>query len=227
MRWLFYKITCWIPRLVLTPFVKVKVMHRERANVEGACILASNHISHFDPPCISGYIGPKIDWMAMAELFESRILGTWLKFAGTFPVERDKPDRKAVKTALTRLKMGRMLGLFPEGGIRDGDTSILGGAAMKPGLGMLAQLSAASVLPCVILGSDHLYAKRAWRKIRGTTVYVAFGELLRCNGDGKDARTDLENRLAESLRKLSRDLVTEFDLPADFLPRKAEERLNA
>ena len=57
-------------------------------------------------------------------------------------------------TRVTRLKRGRVVGIFPEGGIRDGAHSVLEGAPLKPGIAALAQISGAPVVPCVLIGSE-------------------------------------------------------------------------
>ncbi len=44
---------------------------------KGACVMVSNHISHFDPPFLSGWLPRKIDWIAMVELFGA----SWSKAA--------------------------------------------------------------------------------------------------------------------------------------------------
>lgn len=227
MRWLFYKGTVWFLRLLLAPFLRVRVLHAERARVAGACILACNHISHFDPPLIAARIRRKVDWMAMAELFSNRFLGAWLRGIDTFPVDRSRSDRASVRATLDRLRLGRMVGVFPEGGIRDGAAGVLGGAAIVPGIGALAQISGASVLPCVLLGSDRLYAKRSYVPLRRVTVWIGFGELLRCASGEKRERALLENRLTEAMRALQREMTDHFHLTADDLPKSPRERMAA
>src|SRR5205823_285405 len=83
----------------------------------------SNHISHFDPPIISSVARRKIDWMAMAEFFPIPWLGHFLRAVDAFPAARDRADRKTIRSAIERLKDGRIVGVFPEGGIRDGARS--------------------------------------------------------------------------------------------------------
>ena len=227
MRWLFYKGTVWFLRLLLTPFLRVRVLHSERARVAGPCILACNHISHFDPPIIAARIRRKADWMATAELFANGFLGPWLRGIDTFPVDRSRNDRASVRTTLDRLKRGRMVGVFPEGGIRDGAASILGGAAPVPGIGALAQMSGSSVLPCIILGSDRLYAKHSYVPFRRVTVWVGFAEPLRCPSDGRQARAELEERLAEAMRALQREMSMHFGLSDADLPKPPRERMAA
>jgi 1-acyl-sn-glycerol-3-phosphate acyltransferase len=225
MRWLAYKGTVWLARLILAPFVRVRVLHGERSRVTGACILACNHISHFDPPLIAARIHRKVDWMAVAELFSIPFLGSWLRFVHAFPIDRARGDAASVRVSLQRLKLGRVLGIFPDGGIRDGAASIVGGAAPVPGIGALAQISGAPVLPCVILGSDRLYARRSYLPFRRAPVWIGFGEPLHCEGREKAERIALDNRLAESLRSIAREMTAHFDLSEADLPKPPRERM--
>ena len=60
----------------------------------GKILLASNHISHFDPFLIGLECGGKIDWMTMAEFFRPPALGFFLRSIDAFPAERDRADLK-------------------------------------------------------------------------------------------------------------------------------------
>src|SRR5436305_2570564 len=91
----------------------------EHLNRAGGFLLASNHISHFDPFIISSVLRRKIDWMAMAEFFPLPIIGSFLRAVDAFPAERDRADRKTIRTAIEKLKDGHAVGVFPEGGIRN------------------------------------------------------------------------------------------------------------
>src|SRR5947209_13717384 len=134
----------------------------ENANRAGGFLLASNHISHFDPLIISGVVRRKIDWMAMEEFFPNPVLRFLLDAVDAFPAARDRADSKTIRTALARLQQGRIVGIFPEGGIRDGKRSLLEGAPLRRGAATLAHMARVPVLPCVIVGTDRLYAARNW-----------------------------------------------------------------
>src|SRR5438132_8241009 len=161
-------------KLVLGYSARVYVVGRENAERAGGFLLASNHISHFDPPTISSVVRRKIDWMAMAEFFPVPGLGHFLRAVDAFPAARDRADRKTIRTAIERLKNGRIVGVFPEGGIRDGASSLLQGAPLRAGPSTLAHMAGVPIVPCVVLGSDRLYAKRNWLTLRRTPVWVAF-----------------------------------------------------
>src|SRR6059058_5156992 len=162
-------------KLLFGCVASLHVVRRENANRDGGFLLAGNHISHFDPFIISSVVRRKIDWMAMAEFFSLPVLGFLLRAVDAFPADRDRADRKTIRTAIERLKQGRIVGVFPEGGIRDGTRSLLEGAPLRPGASTLAHIARVPILPCVILGSDRLYAKRNWLPLRRTPVWIGFG----------------------------------------------------
>ena len=188
----------------------------------GACVMVSNHISHFDPPLLSGYLPRKIDWIAMAELFGtkwSKVGFTWLD---VIPVDRHGDDRQALRTAIKRLEAGRMIGIFPEGGIRDGEHSILSGAEMREGAFLLAAKAGCPVVPVVILGSERLYNRRNWLSWRRAKVYIAIGDPIFPTEGG---RKQLRNDTAAALIRWKDKLVETCQLTADDLPHSPQERM--
>ena len=207
---------------------RVRVVGRENANPTGGFLLAANHISHFDPFIISSVIGRKIDWMTMAEFFRSSALGFLLRAVDAFPAERDRADLKTIRTAIERLKSGRVVGLFPEGGIRDGTRSLLEGAPLRPGASTLAQIAGVPVLPCVILGSDRLYSKRQWLPFRRTPIWIAFGNPISHSPELQKlhARERIESELATAFKNLYAELREKFRLMTDDLPHPPRERTN-
>jgi 1-acyl-sn-glycerol-3-phosphate acyltransferase len=214
-------------RVLFWPFTRCRFLGRGNIPADGAAILAPNHVSHFDPPFISAAARRQVDWMAMRELFQMPVVGAVLTRIGTFPVTMGEMDRAAVRTALERLRAGRMLGLFPEGGLRTGPTSVLEGAPLRPGVAALAQMTQAAVVPATIIGTDALYDPRRWRPVRRTRVWVAIGEPLpppSDAGDKAEARAGFEALLGHRIRDLYERTVREQEIPADCLPQTPQRR---
>src|SRR4026208_890238 len=115
-------------RLLLRGVTRARILRHENTNRPGGFLLAGTPISHVVPFIISSVIEQKIDWMTMAEFFRPPAVGFLLRAVDAFPADRDRANRKTVRTAIERRKEGRIVGLFPEGGIRDGARSLLEGA---------------------------------------------------------------------------------------------------
>jgi len=206
---------------------RIQVIGCENADRDGGFLLAANHISHFDPFIISSVVQRKIDWMAMAEFFPLPLLGFLLRAVDAFPADRNRADRRTIRTAIKRLKNGRIVGLFPEGGIRDGARSLLEGAALRPGASTLGHIAGVPILPCVIIGSDRLYSKRRWLPLRRTPIWIAFGNPIPHFPDlGKSAaRACIERELATAFTLLYAELREKFSLTPDDLPHPPRQRM--
>ncbi len=168
----------------------------------------------------------KIDWMAMAEFFPVPVLGLFLRAVDAFPADRDRADHKTIRTAIERLKLGRIVGIFPEGGIRDGTRSLLEGAPLRPGVSTLAHIAGVPILPCVIVGSDRFYAKKSWLPSRRTAIWIAFGQAISCglDEDKFTARERIDRELAAAFKNLYAELKERFQLAPDDLPHSPQER---
>ena len=206
---------------------QIHVITRERANCVGGFLLAANHISHFDPFIISSVVRRKIDWMTMAEFFRFRFFRFLLRAVDAFPADRHHADRKTIRTAIERLKSGHVVGLFPEGGIRDGARSLLQGAPLRPGAATLAHIAAVPIVPCVIVGSDRLYSAKRWLPLRRTPIWIVF-----CNPipplpelPKLEARKQIEAHLAAAFENLYAEVREKFRLTVDDLPHSPQERM--
>ena len=164
----------------------------------------------------------------MAEFFRPPALGFFLRSIDAFPAERDRADLKTIRTAIERLKNGRVVGIFPEGGIRDGARSLLEGAPLRPGAATLAQIAGVPIVPCVILGSDRFYSKKQWLPFRRTPVWIAFGKPISHFPElqKSQARERIESELAAAFKNLYAELREKFRLTTDDLPRSPRERMS-
>ena len=231
MRSLFHSLANYaaaaLMKLLFGCVARVRVLRRENANRRGAFLLTANHISHFDPFILSSVVRRKIDWMAMAEFFPNPLLGSFLRAVDAFPADRHRADRKTIRTAIERLKQGCVVGVFPEGGIRDGARSLLEGAPLRPGASTLAHIAGVPIVPCVIVGSDRLYSKKSWRPLRRTLVWIAFGDPIPPFPDLEKsaARERIERELAAAFKHLYAELRQRFSLTPDDLPHPPRERM--
>lgn len=214
-------------RLLFALVTKIRIVNYGEIPRHRGFILASNHISHFDPPILTPLFPRRIDWIAMSDLFRGRLLDGLFSGLNVIPIERKGPDRAALRTAVKRLKEGRVVGIFPEGGIRDGAASIVNGAEMKQGVTVLSQLADAPVVPCVILGSDRLYNPRNWLPWRRTPVWIGYGAPIQPTRDDreKSSKDSLGRVLSLEIVKLKERLCQDFRLTAADLPHSPRQRM--
>lgn len=140
-------------RRVLSPFLRriyhLNVVGEENIPACGKVILCSNHCSLLDP-CFLGISVRKrqIFYMAKSELFEchGKWVGGLLRRLGAFPVRRDCGDAASMRTALSLLHEGNILGIFPQG------KCVFDHSPFQPkaGVAMLAAKSGADVLPACV-----------------------------------------------------------------------------
>lgn len=133
---------------LLYPLYRVKVIGKENFPQEGGVLLCTNHIDNLDPPVVGMTCPRPVHFMAKEELFEAPILKGLLPKINAFPVKRGMSDRQALRNALSLLKSGKVVGLFPEG-TRSTDGVLQKGLA---GAGFFALRGEAVVMPCAIIG---------------------------------------------------------------------------
>ena len=144
---------------LLTLVSRVRVVGRENIP-DGGYIAAANHRSNVDALFVALAIRRRIRFMGKSELFDGR-WGWLLNRLGAFPVQRGVWDGDAFETAATVLKRGRVMSIFPEGGVHDERVPA------KSGVGHIAHLAGATVLPVYLDGTRSLYTPwRRWPKVR-------------------------------------------------------------
>ncbi len=123
---------------------RIRVQNPEQIP-QGAMVLCAPHSNFADPVFLMMALGirryPR--FMAKKELFEKCILGRILTSMGVFPVDRGNTDIRSIRTALTILREGGIVGIFPEG-TRVHEEA--GGEAHR-GAVMLASHSGAPLVP--------------------------------------------------------------------------------
>lgn len=163
----------------------LRVEGADRVPRSGGCIVASNHVSAWDPPVVGIATHRELHFMAKRELFASRFVARVLRAVRAFPVDRTANDIGAVKEALRRLQAGHALGIFFEGTRHAGAKAVMGGAAF------LAQRAGVPIVPAAV-----------WRE--GRRFHVTFGEPLEAEGRTRADAAALTARLAAAVGQMLR-----------------------
>jgi 1-acyl-sn-glycerol-3-phosphate acyltransferase len=139
----------------------------------GPAILYSNHTCSADPAFLDGGSGRPLSFFLAREYYNISWLRWLFDYLGCVPVNRNGRDVAAVRQALRRLREGRVLCIFPEGGMSYAGRKRMGPG--KVGIALLALRSRAPVFPARIRGGPQTSRiLPAWLRPSGGTR-VTFG----------------------------------------------------
>jgi cytidylate kinase len=190
--WVFFKV-----------FYRLRVFGIENFK-KGAAILASSHVSYFDPPIVSISSKEEIYFLAKKSLFKIFILGSIIKKLNVLPVSSDTSDVYTIKKAVKILKESRKLLLFPEG-MRSFSGEIM---EIKPGIGYLAYLTKCPIIPVYIDGAYKVWKRtKKFPKIFGK-INCVFGTPIEVEdidtGNKKEFMRKVESKTYKALKNLKK-----------------------
>lgn len=156
-----YSLTHFLFNVFLKFGMGWKLEGRENIPEKGPLIVASNHISNWDPLVVGSLMTRPVHFMAKKELFDVPFLKSILEHFGTISVDRGKPDRRAIRQALNVLDSKEVLGVFPEG------TRSKPGKLRRAKLGivMIALRSKAPILPLGLTNTTKPFRENIKAKI--------------------------------------------------------------
>jgi len=187
-----------------------------RGNVPqtGGAVIAANHVSYLDPPAVGAGLKRNCYYMGKKELFRIPVFAQLIRLCGCFPVDRDKQDKQAVRTAVQLLKEGNLLAIFPEGS-RSPD-----GTLQEAGIGaaLIANRAGVPIVPAVVRGTyEALPMGAKW--VRRADISVTYGKPMPSSSpDGKKANKE---RLQEITDRLMAEIAR---MQAEGLPDDEGER---
>jgi len=206
---------------LLRPITHFHYVGMENVPLTGPGLILSNHISHFDPPYLAAASPRVIHFMADKPLLEIPVAGKLMTWSHVFPIDRTKNDRGALKTALARMEAGNIVCIFPERGIRHGNTAALNGAEMPVGTASLWRMADVPVIPMIIIGTDQLYA---WKKayFHHPRIFVRAGKPL--PPDKNASREELRDRVVAAWLELFAGMKHDYKIRPEELPQSAHAR---
>jgi 1-acyl-sn-glycerol-3-phosphate acyltransferase len=210
-----YRVGQLIGRFVFFMTMNVRTVRPHLANREGGYVLACTHLSHVEPLVVGVLIDRKIDFLSRIEFFRHWLAAAYLWSIDTFPVKRFSFTGWAVRTAVNRAAAGRVIGIFPEGGVATGRDSVCRGGAIKRGACVIAQRAGVPIIPCVIVGTEELNRVLPWIPWRRGRLWVAFGEpvLPRVARSRRTARFEMAEELKQRFVSLYGELRATHELP--------------
>jgi len=188
-----------------------------------AVIIASNHVSHLDPPLVGIGVNRMVINMAKKELFSQPLLLWLMRTIGTIVVDRGRGSQ-ALNDAVDYLSRGACIVIFPEG-TRSQDGRLSRG---HNGVIVMAIRSSCYIVPAAIIGSEKAMTKGS-RMIKPVPVSVHYGEAyqIEYNGDHEDIPRDVLRRETYRLMMKIEAMLPEHMKTPDELRQKWYGKLMA
>lgn len=122
---------------------------------QGPVILAVNHTSGVDALMIFASQRVRLPRFLVADKYYHVPVANWfMRLTGCIPISLSKPRKRALTDTLDVLKGGDCVAIFPQGTYVEVEQP---DPPAKPGIGLLALRSGATVIPCHISGTTYRY----------------------------------------------------------------------
>jgi DHA3 family macrolide efflux protein-like MFS transporter len=195
----------WVVEVYARFWCKLKRVGHCTLPREGPVILAANHTSGVDSLAI--YASQRVRQLRflVADKYYNQTVANWfMRLAGCIPISLTNPRKQAVTDAIEALKAGDCVAIFPQGTYVEIEET---DPPAKPGIGLIALRSRATVIPCHISGTTYHFNpfRSLWLR---HDVRVKYGQPLKFERQAgpiaPQARAVAEEIMA-AIRKLAPD----------------------
>lgn len=191
--------TVWVVvRVAATVLFRLRVSGQQHIPKTGGVLIAANHASYLDIPILGCGLTRRASSMGRMDLFPGPV-GRLMRYLGWIPISRERVDRGGFEEAITRIRAGEAVVMYPEGS-RTEDGRLQPG---KPGVGMIVAATGCPVIPAYLEGTfDALPPGARWIRLRPIRVTygapMTFASLLN-EWDGESKKKDLYQRISQEI----------------------------
>jgi len=151
----------------------------------GGFLVAANHASHLDIPFLGCGMRRRAWFLGRSDLFPMAGVNQFLQWLGWIPLRLGRLDRDAFGKAVTLIKEGKVVVIFPEG------SRSLDGRLQSPkhGIGMIVAQTGCPVVPAYLKGThDVLPTGALWPRFRPVTVPIGDSLTFTRNGENEETK---------------------------------------
>ena len=218
---LFYCTCRMLCRIIRVQTLCVNTLDGRCVDRNDAFVLAVTHLSHVEPGVVGAMNRREIDWMTRKEFYDHRVAKWFLRGIGCIRVDRQGIAVSAIRTGISRLRAGRVVGIFPEGGVTWGAGAMIRGGSFKRGLCSLAIRAGVPIIPCVVLGTEKLVRVMPWMPFRRGRLWMAYGQPIHPPAGGRstrETRRQLAQRVGVSFQQLYASLCERYGISDSDVP---------
>jgi 1-acyl-sn-glycerol-3-phosphate acyltransferase len=196
---------------------RVRVAGIHHLPLAGPAILAFNHISVLDGPCIAIEVAwrrrRETRFLVAAEIFQFPFSGWFLRRYEQIPIRRGRQDLGALDEAIATIGQGALAAIAPEGVVNPDPDHL---QRIRRGVARIALPTRAPVIPVGVWGTHRRWPKgrRDWGPPLRPRLGLAFGEPIEPKGDSSepedvDAFADLVRERLEEQVQATRALAAD------------------
>ena len=183
----------WLRPKIYYPFGK--------PDKKGALMVAANHSTFIDPIIVQlTFPWRYLHSIATKDLFDTRLKAWFFTRMHCIMVDKDNFSLASFHEVVSRLQAGRLVVIFPEGGLHIGGKDAMG--AFKSGAVLMAHKAGARILPMHIVRREKWYHRQ--RILVGMPLDV--GQLL-----GAMPSMEAVTQASETLRQKQLELVAYYE----------------
>jgi 1-acyl-sn-glycerol-3-phosphate acyltransferase len=148
------------PAFLLLFFVLARVTITGKENIPfgKAYMVATNHVSLYDPPFVLALWPEMLEGMGASDIWKKPGQNFLVKYYGIIKVHRGEYDRKLIDVVVNILNSGYPLLIAPEGG----RTHQPGMREAKPGIAFILEQAQVPVIPVGVVGTTDDFADKAF-----------------------------------------------------------------
>jgi 1-acyl-sn-glycerol-3-phosphate acyltransferase len=168
------RLMAFVFRFIFRAFARVHTSGLDDLPQTGPLIVVANHTTLLDPPFVAAWLQPALgrplQFLAKEQLF-TPLLSPILRMYGAILVKAGGSDVEAYRAAVTVLRGGGVVSVFPEG------TRSLDGVMIEPraGIALIAARTGAPILPVGISGGHRFLPSGQTLPAFGTRLTLRVG----------------------------------------------------
>ncbi len=202
--------------------LRFRITGAENVPISGGAVMVINHTGYLDftyAGLPAHQRGRVVRFMCKDPVFRHPVAGPLMRGMRHIPVDREA-GASSFRAALTALKSGEIVGVFPEATIsRSFELK-----EFKTGAVRMAQAARVPVLPVVIWGSQRVWTKGKPKRLgrTGTPIAIRVGELMPVprGTDVAVANEELKDRMRAMLQIEQEQYPPLTGADLEFLPRR-------
>ncbi len=178
---------------------KLEITGLENIPAEGSSLLMMNHITLLDPVLCMGMVKQRfVVPMTKVENLENPLIAPFVRWWGSFSINRGEIDRKALMNSIELLKSGQLILIAPEGHRHPEGLS-----QPKDGFAYIATKADAVIIPTAISGAVGWLENL--RHLKRTHIQVNFGKpfKFKTGANGRVSRDALTPMMDEAMYQLA------------------------